>query len=83
VSEVNEVTASTSIRTKRLEMFLKIWYASVSQYDILHRCSNHPGQSQMQTVIKQLFHDNSNSEVEDSTVYKQHIHNDHTKIVSM
>jgi hypothetical protein len=36
----------------------------------------------METVIKELFHDN-NSEVEDSIVSQQRIHNGHTKIVSM
>jgi hypothetical protein len=49
---------------------------------MLHRCSNCLGQSQLQNVVKELFQA-YDFDVEDSIVYKQRIHDGHTKIVSM
>jgi hypothetical protein len=53
-----------------------------SQNCIPHRCSNCPGQSQLQTVTEELFQTND-FDVEDSVVYKWCFHDGHTKIVSM
>jgi hypothetical protein len=53
-----------------------------SQNCVLHRCSNCPGQSQLQTVVEELFQAND-FDVEDSIVYNQWIHDGRTKIVSM
>jgi hypothetical protein len=49
---------------------------------VIHRCSNFLGQSQLQTVVEELFQSND-FDVEDSIVYKQWIHDSHTKIVPM
>jgi hypothetical protein len=49
---------------------------------MVHRYSNCPGQSQLQTVVEELFQANY-FDVEDSIVYKQWFHDDHTQIVSM
>jgi hypothetical protein len=51
---------------------------------VLHRCSNHPGQRQLQNVTDQLLQAN-NFDVDDIilVVYKQWVHDDNTKIISM
>jgi hypothetical protein len=53
-----------------------------SQNCTLHRCLNCPGQSHLQTVVEELFQAN-NFDVEDSIVYKQWVHDGHTKVASM
>lgn len=51
-----------------------------SENCMLHRCSNCTWQSHLWTLVEELFHAN-NFDVEDSIVYKQQVHDDHTKIV--
>jgi hypothetical protein len=53
-----------------------------SQNYMLHSCSNCPGESQLQTAVEELFEAND-FDVEDSIIYKQWVHDGHTKIVSM
>jgi hypothetical protein len=50
---------------------------------MLHRYSNCSGQSQLQTVTEELFQANNDFDVEDSIVYKQWVHDGHTKTASM
>jgi hypothetical protein len=47
---------------------------------MLHRCSNCPQHSQLQSIIEELFLTN---DVEECKVYKQWGHDHHTKIVPM
>jgi hypothetical protein len=49
---------------------------------MLHRCSNCTGQSQLRAVIEELFQAN-NFDVEDSILYKQWVHDDHTKVADI
>jgi hypothetical protein len=49
---------------------------------MLHTCSTCPGHSQLHIVLDKLFQAND-SDVEDSIVYKQQIHDGHIEIVSM
>jgi hypothetical protein len=74
-----EVTGCCTTGTERLQIFfLNMICSRESQNCMHHRCSNFPGQSQLQTVVEELFQTND-FDVEDSIVYKQWVH-DHTKL---
>jgi hypothetical protein len=60
-------------------LFENLVCSRLSQNCMFHRCSNCPGQSQLQTVIEELFQAND-SDVEDCIIYKHWVHDGHTKL---